>query len=203
MSDSTGLIVQTSVSIVGIVATAAVAIYTIRSSAKESKIKSVFDQMVDTIVEQFQALHETLNLLCKVANKVHISKIPDGTIVETGYDRYWREIETIAKRTNAIRSRKELFFPDEVTKCVNKVIVAVNEASELAKTAKADARHEHKDLLKKYEEAVGHFDAALNCVRKYLGTDKLTKLSSKDSESLQLPTESRDAARSSKAGGDN
>ena len=182
-------ILENIIAIVSIIATMVVAIYSIKKASDDNKVKYVFDYMVSTLIEQFQAFNEILNLLFRVANKVYISNLPENEILESAYTRYWRQIGDISKRVELIRSKKELFFPDDITISINKVILSLNEASKLAKAAKPNVEGTHTLLLKKYEEAVFNYNQALTCARQYLGPSKIARLSFEDTLLLVNNTE--------------
>jgi hypothetical protein len=172
------------ISILSIIVTAWIAITAINKSAKKNRVEKTYDGMLETIIELFQTLHEIIGLLWKVSQKGHVFKMPDYTEIETGYVRYWREIEPLQKRTDALHSRRNLLLPSDLNEHFNRIIEQINEARNFAIDATPENGKNHKEIEKCVRDAIHNYNIALNCARKYSGIDKLDKISFQDSKEL-------------------
>jgi len=167
----------------GIAITAIVAIYTIRKTAEENRVSNIHAELCSCLVDTVSILHNVLTLLDAVAKKVVYHSVLEGKIIETGYDRYWREISTLAEKFKAVQAKQRLVFPRKLYEDIQKIIKIINKARELVRQVAPDNNHIYPDttnLQETVNEAISAYRNFLNESRKYLGTDKLKQFTVSD-----------------------
>ena len=73
------------ISIIGIIATAGIAIYSIRKTAEASRVTNTYSEMKSCLMETVLILDKVLTLLDGVAKKVVYYRIPEKEIIETAH----------------------------------------------------------------------------------------------------------------------
>jgi len=167
---------ETIVSLLGIVIIATVAIYTIRKTAKESRVSNIHAEMCACLVDTVSVLNEVFSLLNDITRHVVYNKILEDQIAETAYERYWRELGNLSKRFKEIYAKQQLVFPRKLYKTSQEIVQKVNDARKLARVAKPDKDAVYPDTSKLQQAIKTAFVAYRNFVndsRAYLGTDKL------------------------------
>ena len=171
-------IVQISISVVAIGIPAIVAIVVIRKTAKESRISSVHNYMVDCIIDSIQIINRPLKLLEDISNKVFYERIPERNFIETAYDRYWGEIKRISKEFSILQNKQKFLLPNELYKVMQKLINILNKAREESKHLMPDNNvyPDTENLKKIIKEANKLYVGFVNTARDYIGINNLASL---------------------------
>lgn len=171
-------IVQISISLVAIGIPAIIAIVAIRKTAKESRISSVHNYMVDCIIDSIRIINRPLKLLEGISNKVFYERIPERDFIETAYDRYWREIKLISEEFSIIQNKQKFLLPNKLYRVMQKLINRLNEAREESKhlMPKNKVYPDTDDLKTIIKEANKLYVEFVNTARGYIGIDNLASL---------------------------
>ena len=173
------------ISIIGIIATAGIAIYSIRKTAEASRVTNTYSEMKSCLMETVLILDKVLTLLDGVAKKVVYYRIPEKEIIETAYDRYWREIGPLAGQFKEMQSKQKLILPARLYGCIQELIKEMNFARELAKSAVPRENHIYPDtseLQNKMGKVALRYKAFINDARHHLGANANVPFSKKGEE---------------------
>jgi len=173
-------LVTAAVGIVGIIATTIVAMYSIRKTAKESRVTSIHTEMLSCLVDTALLFSKLLNYLNEVSQKVVYQSIPDGADFGSAYQRYWQELGNISKKFKVIQAKQRFVFPKEIYKKTQDIIKGLNEARELAKDANPQSNPDTTTLIRKVATVNTTFKEFLNLSRSYIGTQELGPISFDD-----------------------
>jgi len=182
------MLIETQISILGILATTWMAVYAIRKTAEANRISNTHSEMLSCLIETAFVLHESISLLDDIGRHVIYSDIPEEKIIETAYDRYWKTIGALSKEFKKLQSKQKLVLPINIYLNIQKVIEKLNNARELAKYSKPDENNIYPDtteLNKAITEAFGEYRKLINLSRKYSGPNALTPLSAKEDNILR------------------
>ncbi len=180
------------ISIMGIVLTAGIAIYSIRKTAEVSRVTSTYSEMKSCLIETVLIFDKALVLLDGVARKIVYYRVPERTPVETAYNRYWKEIGPLANRFKEMQAKQKLVLPSVLYEGIQKLIRETNLARELVKGAVPDENHIYPDtseLQEKMESATSKYKDFINMARCYLGASELIPLSKKVEDILNTNEE--------------
>jgi len=171
-------IFQILISLVAIAIPAIVAIFAIRKTAKENRISSVHNYMVDCIIDSIRNIKRPLKLLESISNKVFYESVPEGNFIETAYDRYWREIKPISEEFSIIQNKQKFLLPKKLYRIMQKLIDRLNKAREESKhlVPKNKVYPDTEDLKKIIKEANKLYVEFVNTARGFIGIDNLTSL---------------------------
>lgn len=159
---------------IGILLTAIVAIYSIRRTAREARISNIHSQLMSCLADTIYIIGKVLNLLNDIGYHKVYRSIPDEKIIETAYDRYWREIGELSQKFREIQTKQRLLFPKPLYDRVQEILKYINEGRKLARNAKPKDNYiypDTSDLLKIVDTASKAYRDMINESRKYLGTD--------------------------------
>ena len=94
------------ISILGILVTTVVAIYSIRKTAEANRVSTVHNEMVQCVIDSIIKMRMIRNLLNAIANRVSYYRLPEQELIETAYTRYWREIQAISANFKIIQAKQ-------------------------------------------------------------------------------------------------
>jgi len=182
------VIILATVSILGILITAVIAIISIRKTARESRVSTVHEKMSSCLVPTFDIAWEMIHLLDHVANRVYYRTVDTGEFKETAYDRYWRELDRLTGENRTLFSQQQLYFPNEIVETLEEIDQLLNKARYEVKKVKPNEKHVYPDtsnvesvmekarpLLKRFKEQA----------RAYIGSDELKRITPLEEPRLQ------------------
>lgn len=183
------IILLTGVSILGIFVTAWVAIYSIRKTAEANRVSTVHNEMVQCIMDSIIKMRIERTLLSNIANRVSYYRVPEHELIETAYDRYWREIQTISTEFKLIQAKQMFVFPKELYEKIQNLINKTNEAREEAKhynPQTSDFTPGDNKLNEIVKEINSLYVDFVNDARRYIGASALPPISVKNEEILKV-----------------
>lgn len=182
-------IISTGVLILCILVTTWVAIYSIRKTAEANRVSSVHNEMVQCIIDGIIKMRRVRNLLNDIANKVSYYRLPEHEFIETAYNRYWREIQTISIEFNLIQAKQMFIFPKKLYEKMQTLINKTNEAKEEAKNYNPQTNNftpGDNRLNKIIKEINSIYVDFVNDARRYIGASALPPISVKNEEILKV-----------------
>lgn len=165
---------------IGIIVTAIVAIYSIRRTAKEARVSNIHAELITCLSDTLFLIERILNLLNDIGYHRVYRSIPEEQIVETAYDRYWRELGVLSQDFKKLQAKQRLLLPKPLYDKVQEILECINEARKLARNAKPDENFLYPnttELIKAVENASESLRNIIDESRKHLGTDKLKPVS--------------------------
>lgn len=181
------------ISIIGIVATAGIAIYSIRKTAEASRVTDTYSEMKSCLMETVLILDKVLILLDGVTKKVVYYRVPEKEIIETAYDRYWREIGPLAGQFKEMQSKQKLILPARLYGCLQELIKEINFARESAKSAVPGENYITSELQNKMEKVALKYKAFINDARHHLCANANIPFSKKGDEIFKTNEEAKNS----------
>jgi len=181
--------IETGIPILAMIITALVAVYSIRKTAEENRVSAVHNEMTQCITDSIIRMRMVRKLLNDIANKVSYYRFPEDELVETAYDRYWREIQTISTESKLIQAKQMFVFPRELYEKMQNLINKTNEAREEAKHYNPQVNdftpgdNELKKIVKEINSIYVDF---VNTARRYVRVDALDPISAKNEKILKV-----------------
>lgn len=176
------------VSMVGILLTTLVALISIRKTAEANLVSNIHLKMTSCLVDTIAILNEVIYLLEDIDRHVVYYDATEDRMIETAYVRYWREIGPLSKRFKEIQSMQKLVFPKELYNCIQGLIIKINAARDLAKSATPNDNNIYPDtqeLNQAINGAAASYKKFINNARLYLGTNALPVIGNKNEEILK------------------
>lgn len=168
------------ITILGILVMTLVAIVAIRKTAEANRISNVHEEMVHCIIDSIESIRKVRILLIHISRKVVYSKLPENKVIETAYDRYWREIEDISKEFNLQQSKQKFVLPKDLYAKMQDLIDKINEAKRKVKDYEPDKNHFYpntEDLETTVKEINSLYADFVHEARVYIGVDALKPFS--------------------------
>lgn len=181
--------IELGLSILGILVTTLVAIYSIRKTAEANRVSTVHNEMVQCVIDSIIKMRMTRNLLNEIANRVSYYRLPEHGLIETAYNRYWREIQTISADFEIIQAKQMFVFPQKLYEKMQSLINKTNEAREEAKhyNPKTNNFIPHDNKLSKIVKEINSiYVDFVNDARRYVGANALPPISVKNEEILKV-----------------
>lgn len=182
------MINETLIPIIGILVTTLVAIYSIRKIAETNRVSNIHLEMTSCLISTISILDRAISLLDDISRHVVYYRVPEQKIIETAYDRYWREIKDLSDKFKKIQSKQKLVFPSELYNNIQDLLKAINNARELVKHVSPDENNLYPDtqeLQKEIEIVASKYKNFINRARCYLGTDEISPISKLREEILK------------------
>jgi len=183
------ILTEAGIPILGILVTTLVAIYSIRKIAEENRVSAVHNEMVQCIIDSIIKMRIVRKLLNDIANKVSYYRFPEHKLIETAYDRYWREIQTISIEFKLIQAKQMFVFPEKLYGKIQNLINKTNEAKEEAKHYNPQANNftpGDNKLNKIVKEINSIYVDFVNDARRYVRVDDLDPISVKSENILEV-----------------
>ena len=177
------------ISILGILVTTFVAIYSIRKTAEANRVSTVHNEMVQCVIDSIIKMRMTRTLLNEVANKVSYYRFPENELIETAYTRYWREIQTISTEFETIQAKQMFVFPKDLYEKMQTLINKTNEARDKAKHYNPETNNftpgnnSLSEIIKQMNIIYVDF---VNDARRYIGASALTPMSVNNEQILKV-----------------
>lgn len=176
------------VSMLGILLTTLVALISIRKTAEANLVSNIHLKMTSCLVDTIAILNEVISLLEDVDGHVVYYDTTKDKMIETAYVRYWREIGQLSKHFKEIQSMQKLVFPKKLYNYTQELIIKINAARDLAKSAEPNNNNIYPDtqeLNKAINGAASSYRKFINNARFYLGTNVLLPIGNKNEEILK------------------
>lgn len=164
-----------------------VVIYTMYKTAEENRISKIHEEMYLCLVEIVSIFNKTLSLLDDIANKVYYQEVPESSLGETAYDRYWRDIGEFSRRFKLIQDRQRLCVPKTLCKDIQNIVKKLNSARAVARSVAPDGKRMYpdtSDLKKIVKETKKDLQNFISQAREYLGTNRMKPLLGSNQVSL-------------------
>ena len=181
--------IKTAIPILGILITTLVAIYSIRKIAAANRVSIVHNEMTQCIIDSIIKIRKINALLDGISKKISYYRLPNYELIESAYDRYWREIQTISAEFNPIQSRQMFVFPKILYEKMQNLINKINEGRHEAKNYNpktdifAPGNNKLKDIVKEIDSIYVDF---VNEARQHVGVGMLKRISIKNEKILKV-----------------
>lgn len=166
---------EQSAPMLGILITTLVSIVAIRKTAEANRVSNVHNEMLQCIIVSMVGIRKISILLDGISRNASYFSFPGDKLIETAYDRYWREIQIISNEFNINQSRQLLVLPKPLYEKMQKLIDKLNEARNEAKDLKSNGNNEKlREILKEINSLYVDF---VHETRVYVGVDALKPFS--------------------------
>jgi len=171
---------KTVIPILGILVMTLVSIVAIRKTAESNRISTIHNEMLHCIIDSIESIRKVRLLLIHISRKVVYSKLPENKVIETAYDRYWREIKDISEEFNLQQSKQKFVLPKDLYAKMQDLIDKINEAKSKVKYLEPDKNHFYpntEDLETIVKEINSLYVDFVHEARVYIGVDALKPFS--------------------------
>ncbi|MBA7647376.1 MAG: hypothetical protein GH143_08420 [Calditrichaeota bacterium] len=169
-------IITALVGIFGAIVGAVIVLFSVRLTARESRVSTIHEKMSACLIQTFDNIWEMMHLLDHVANRVYYRTVDTGEFKETAYDRYWRELDRLTEENRNLFSQQILYFPKDLVEVLKEINRLLNDARYEVKKVKPNDKHTYpntsnvKSVIDKARPLLKSFREQ---ARAYIGSDKL------------------------------
>jgi hypothetical protein len=180
------------IAIASILATAGVAIFSIRKAAENSKVTTIHQELIKVLADSYSVMSKMIKLLRDIGYHVVYTKVPDEEIVESAHKRYWRELGHLSDEFNELQFKQRLVVPKNLYDEIQRVVVLINDGKALVKGVSIEEDKYYSDtseLCDHVKNLIHQYRFLLNQSREYIEPDLLKPLAHSGDKPMFGPSE--------------